>query len=97
MDVKKLDMLLKVVNIGSFKKAAEELNYSQSGLLYIINSLEEEIGMPILNRDYKGVSLTHEGQILEPFIHELIEKNNLFEEMVTKVTKKNENTLRIAA
>ena len=44
MDTKKLSILLATIQAGSLKKAAEKLNYTQSGLIYLVNSLEEEIG-----------------------------------------------------
>ena len=64
MDTKKIMLLLDVVKIGSLKRAAEALNYTQSGLIYQINSLEQEIGVPLLVRNHRGVSLTAAGAAL---------------------------------
>lgn len=43
MDTKKLELLLAAMNIGSLKKTAEICNYTQSGVIYAINTLEEEL------------------------------------------------------
>ena len=46
MDTRKLRVLLDTIKIKSINKAAEELGYTQSGLTYLLNSLEEELGVP---------------------------------------------------
>ena len=61
MDAKKLQVILNTAKIGSINKAAEKLGYTQSGLTYLINSIEEEIGISLLNRSHMGISLTDEG------------------------------------
>ena len=44
MSATKYQIFLKTVECGSFTKAAEELNFSQSGISHAISSLEEELG-----------------------------------------------------
>lgn len=74
MDTKKIAIFLEAVKVGSLKKAAEKLNYTQSGLIYLMNSLENELGgIKLLNRTTKGVHLTEEGIILEPYIRKIYE------------------------
>lgn len=84
MDTRKLDILLKTVKIGSLKKAADQLNYTQTGLIYLVNSIEEELGVPILNRSHKGISLSEIGIQLEPYINDVLD-----------ATKKMENALSV--
>ena len=48
MESKKLEAFLMAVDMGSFTKAAEVLGYTQSGLTHMMNSLEKEIGYPVL-------------------------------------------------
>ena len=45
MDTKKVDALIETVRTGSINKAALELGYTQSGLTYLLNSLEGELGV----------------------------------------------------
>ena len=54
----KLYSFLKVAEVGSISKTAEQLNYTQSGLTYLLNTLETDIGLQLLKRDHKGVTLT---------------------------------------
>ena len=48
MNATKYQIFLKTVECGSFTKAAEELNFSQSGISHAISSLEEELGVTLL-------------------------------------------------
>ena len=50
MESKKLEALMMAVDLGSFTRAAEVLGYTQSGLTHMMNSLEKEIGFPLLER-----------------------------------------------
>ena len=47
MEVKKLEILMTAVDLGSFSKASEVVGYTQSGLTHLVNSLEREIGFPL--------------------------------------------------
>ena len=57
MSATKYQIFLKTVECGSFTKAAEELNFSQSGISHAISSLEEELGVTLLSRNRGGVTL----------------------------------------
>lgn len=96
MDVKKLDVFLKVVKIGSLKKASDELNYTQSGLLYMMNSLEEEMKVPLLQRSPKGVVLSSEGEQLLPYIKNVVEHGNILSEEIEKIEENNAHKIKIA-
>lgn len=90
MDTKKLELLLETIQYGSMKRAAEQLDYTQSGLVYMLNSLEEELGVPLLNRNFRGVSLTPEGKLLEPYIRQIVDNTHLLEEKSrTLISEKN--------
>ena len=54
MDTKKLEALAAAVQTGSFTRAAEVLGYTQSGLTHMMNSLEKDIGFPLLVRSRTG-------------------------------------------
>lgn len=58
--------LLKVVEVGSFTKAAELLGYTQPALSQMIASLEKELSVKLLYRSRYGIRLTPEGERLYP-------------------------------
>ena len=59
---------LKVVEMGSFTKAAEILGYTQPAMSQMIASLENELSIKLLYRSRYGVRLTPEGERLLPSI-----------------------------
>ena len=66
--------LLKVVEIGSYTKAAAILGYTQPALSQMIASLEKEIGITLLYRSRYGVRLTPEGERLFPAIQKTVQQ-----------------------
>ena len=59
---------LKVVEVGSFTKAAEILGYTQPAMSQMVASLENELSIKLLYRSRYGVRLTPEGERLLPSI-----------------------------
>jgi len=66
--VSKYDIFCKVVELGSFTKAANELGYTQSAVSQNIMSLEKECRTALIHRSKEGVSLTKDGAQLYPYI-----------------------------
>lgn len=64
--------LQKIISLGSFSRAAEEMGYSQSAVSQMIASLEKELGVHLIHRSRNGAALTLEGKKLYPKIEQLI-------------------------
>ncbi len=64
----KYKALLRVAETGSFTQAANDLGYSQSGISGMISSLEKEMGVQLIVRDYGEAHLSAEGEDLLPWI-----------------------------
>lgn len=64
---------IKTVECGSFTRAAELLNYSQSGVSRMINDLETEWHVKLLERSRGGVRLTSDGVKLLPYAKNVCE------------------------
>ena len=62
MDLKQLRYFARVAELGSFTRAAAELRIAQSALSYQVAELEEELGVLLLNRHSRGVTLTEVGK-----------------------------------
>ena len=60
----RLETLIKVAELKNFTKAAEELNLTQPCVSHHISSLEEELNIPIFNRQKNNLFLTNEGEIV---------------------------------
>ena len=66
MNIQKYMAVIKTVEYGSFTKAAEALNYSQSGISRMIHDLEKEWNVSMLERGRAGIRLTFDGLKLLP-------------------------------
>lgn len=76
MKISKYEVFVKAVEFGSLSRAADFCNYSQSAVSQIINSIENEVGITLLNRNHAGVWLTSDGEQLLPYIHNLSKAHN---------------------
>ena len=65
-------VLLKILETGSYTRAAEILGYTQPAVSQMIASLEREIGITLLRRSRYGVRLTPEGERLLPKIRDAV-------------------------
>lgn len=61
------------IELGSFTKAAQQLNYSQSAISQTIKNLEKEIGTCLLTQGYEGIHLTKDGQALYPYFQQIVQ------------------------
>ncbi|TCJ02076.1 LysR family transcriptional regulator [Cytobacillus praedii] len=66
MNIQKYMAFVKAAEFGSFTKAAESLDYTQSGISRMINDLETEWGVFLFERGRAGISLTSDGLKLLP-------------------------------
>ena len=74
MDWDKLKIFHAVTQAGSFTRAAEVLNLSQSAISRQIQSLEYELKCSLYERHARGLSLTDNGEILYKTANEVISK-----------------------
>ena len=71
MNVSKYLAFVTTVECGSFTRASERLNYSQSGISRMIGDLEREWCLSLLERGRTGVRLTSDGERLLPYARSL--------------------------
>lgn len=96
MDIKKYEVLLKIIEKGSFSAAASELGYTTSGISQMMSAMEEECGINLLQRSNRGVRLTEQGKILYPFIQKSVRTQEQLKEKFDEVKNYNVGKLRIA-
>lgn len=77
--------LQKIIEMGSFTKAAEALGYTQSSISQMIASLENELAIKLLTRSRTGVKLTIEGAELYPFIERSITGYRAMQEKANEI------------
>jgi LysR family nitrogen assimilation transcriptional regulator len=64
MTLRQLHYFLRILELKSFSKAAANLHIAQPALGLQIRKLEDELGVPLLNRHSRGVTPTEAGLIL---------------------------------
>lgn len=64
MELKKLEYLLKVSELGSITEAAKQLYITQPALSQVISAMEKKYGILIFERREGGLSLSYEGKLL---------------------------------
>lgn len=69
--IQKYQAFLKVVELGSFTKAADSLGYTQANISLMIRDLENEWGIRLLERNRSGLVLTSDGERLLPFAQKI--------------------------
>ncbi len=89
-------VLQRIVELGTFTKAAEELHLTQSAVSQCISSLEDELHIKLLNRSRSGAVLTKEGQLLFPNIEKACYELRTIEERARELRGLETGTIRIA-
>lgn len=95
MDKINATVFLTVIETGSFRKAADALGYTQAGISYIINSMEEQTGLSLFLRERDGVRLSREGEILLPLIKQLDHWERRFRQTVDELNGLEKGTVRV--
>ena len=85
MNIRKYEAFVRAVELGSLSKAAEELGYTQSGISHMMQSLEEEVGFPLMVRTSAGIQPNHEGKMLLPVIRQLLNTSESLEQHIAEI------------
>ncbi|HLA45647.1 MAG TPA: LysR family transcriptional regulator [Aggregatilineales bacterium] len=72
MDLRQLATFRSLARTLSFTRTAGELNYAQSSVTAQIQSLEEELGVPLFDRPGRRVALTDAGQRLLDYAEKIL-------------------------
>ena len=96
MNIRKFEAYVRSVELGSLSKAAEELGYTQSGISHMMQSLEEEVGFPLMVRTSAGIKPNSEGQLLLPAIRELLGASQALEQHIGRIKGVETGHIRIA-
>lgn len=95
MNILKYMAFIKTVEYGSFTKAAEMLNYSQSGISRMIHDLEKEWLVVLLERSRAGVRLTSDGTKLLPYAKSLCDEYQKLQMQVDELNGLQSGLIRI--
>ena len=95
MNLKHAQYVLTVLRTGSMTEAAKQLYISQPSLSQTIRQAEEQLGMPIFNRDTAPLSLTYAGQMYVKAAREVMSiDTNLLNE-IEEIKKESHGRMRL--
>ncbi len=95
LDWDKLRVFHAVADAGSFTRASETLNLSQSAVSRQISALEESLGVSLFHRHARGLILTEQGDLLYKTVHDVFAKLNNVETLLTETKENAEGLLRV--
>ena len=72
MEIRNLITFVRIAEVQSFSKTAEQLGYSQSAVTMQIKQLEAELHRQLFERIGKQVKLTQAGERLLPYALEIL-------------------------
>lgn len=72
MNTKNLITLNKILETGSFQKAAKELNYTQSTVTFQIHQLEQEFSIKLFDKIGRKMQLTQIGKEILPLVDTIL-------------------------
>lgn len=73
MNTKNLITLNKILETGSFQKAAKQLNYTQSTVTFQIHQLEQELSIKLFNKIGRKMELTQIGKEILPLVDTILQ------------------------
>ncbi len=85
MDIKKFQLLLDIAETGNLTESGVRQGYSQSGVSHAIKNLENELGICVLRRTNKGVSLTSEAKAVLPKIRSIVSQYEQLNEIIDEL------------
>jgi DNA-binding transcriptional LysR family regulator len=97
MEMTQLEFFLKVVEEGSFSKAADIVCRTQPAVSIAIRRLEEEVGAPLFDRSQKIPKLTEAGQVVHDYAQRIIALRNQARDSVAELLSLQRGRVRIGA
>jgi DNA-binding transcriptional LysR family regulator len=73
LDTDQLRSFVSIVDTGSFTRAAERVNKTQSAVSMHIRRLEEQLGRPLFAKNGRGVKLTDDGEKLVDYARQMLQ------------------------
>lgn len=95
LDWDKLRIFHAVAEAGSFTRAGETLNLSQSAISRQIATLEDQLGVPLFHRHARGLLLTEQGEMLLKATQEVYAKLAVLEGRMSDTKSAPEGPLKI--
>ncbi|MCR2806006.1 LysR family transcriptional regulator [Paenibacillus soyae] len=97
MTLLQLEIFIAIYETGSFTKAAERLNLSQSAISHSLQALESELGIGLFDRNRREVRITVAGASFLSHAREAINQTRIIEQLASRLTKLETGKIKIGS
>lgn len=97
LDVRKLRMLSALERLGTIAAVAEELHLTAPGVSMQLSGLERQLGVPLTERQGRGLALTPAGRVLAAHGRDIVDRLALAEMEVDAIRGGRVGNYRVAA
>lgn len=95
METRRLEYFLILVSEGNYKRAAERLFISQPALSQQIKKLEQTLGVQLIDRKFRGFTLTEAGQHVFDQAHRVLDEVSQLTALTSGVSSSTVGRLRL--
>ncbi|MEJ7711964.1 MAG: LysR substrate-binding domain-containing protein [Pyrinomonadaceae bacterium] len=97
MELTQLEFFVRVVEEGSFSKAADRVFRTQPAVSIAVRRLEEEIGAPLFDRSQKTPTLTEAGRVVHDYAQRILTLRDQARESVAELRTLKRGRVRVGA
>ena len=97
MNLNRYEAVVAAIDTASMSGAAKQLGYTPSGIIRLVNALEEDLGFPLLARNSTGVAPTPEGKKLLPLFRRMLATDAQVQQTSARIRGLAEGNLTIGA
>lgn len=96
-DLKNLDLFVRVAALGAIGKAGAEFNLSPTNATQRIQALESDLGVKLLNRTTRSISLTPDGDVFVDHAKRILDAAEEARQVLSQSTSSASGLLRVTA
>jgi DNA-binding transcriptional LysR family regulator len=97
MEMSQLEFFLKVIEEGSFSKAADSVGRTQPAVSIAVRRLEEEVGAPLFDRSQKTPTLTEAGEVIHDYAKRILSLRDQARVSVAELRSLKRGRVRVGA
>jgi len=95
MDIDKIEVLIRAIDLGSLSKAAGEYLYTPSAVSHILDTIENDVGVKFIKRSYAGITVEEGCEQIVENLRKMVKLQNKTKQLALEV-RQNKKVLNIA-
>ncbi len=95
MDIKQMQYLITLADVGNFTQAARELRISQPSLSSFVSKAEDALGLKLFDRNTTPISLTYAGRIYIDALRDICDKAELLDRRLNDISGREVGSIKL--